>query len=836
MEHHQLLVSLAATLHVPTAGDRVYNDECIYSFDSPFTDTGLYISLHTFEGVGFKYLQHHSKKTGSILYLHSNWSQLKIAAEGGENDIEEEFILQTPQKLGIGIEGGFSSHQSKFDVVKDYHLVLVKEGKLSEAIHLTDKSLPVPILDLCQGIIDHSGMKSRCNENQSWDGDDVKMISKYADNLIQLHNGKRISNDPVTWKCEKSGDTGNLWLNLSTGYIGGGRKNWDGSGGSGAALEHYRETGSKYPLSVKLGTISAHGADVYSYAPEEDDLVLDPYLAEHLSHWGIDIMKLTKTDKSMSDLDVELNMQYDWNKIIEDGSQQLPLSGAGLIGLKNIGSSCYLNSVVQLMCSIPEVVKRYVNSAPQIIASDSTEDVAGDFVVQMSKVASALATDVYAIPPDSLIDPTDSLLEKFSVAPRMFKSVVSKGNREFCSGRQQDASEYFQHLLNVIRRAERCSIGRIIGEDDDKRSTAALFEFYTEKRIQDTNTREVKYIGGTDVNSVQNVLELRIPVDEAVNKIEVGMAQITKKSRIDNLSNAEVDEMKFTVPFEACLDTFINEDNMEMMVNGIPRSVSITTKLTVFPRYLMIKLGRYMVDSNWKQVKIDAKVDMPLSLDLSHLIATGPQAHEVLMSESGDSSSDSLTTPVADEAIVNQLIQMGLEQNGCIRAVLAVENASVELAMEWYFSHMDDPYFHEPPVVKKSSSGNDYVEIVNPESISLLTNMGFSEKHVREALRSTNENVERAADWLFSHPENESLEDSCTSPNNGSHSTQESTHGRYELHAIISHIGKNTESGHYVCHIKKGDQWILYNDEKVSLSQNVPMDCGFMYLYRRCDP
>ena len=99
MEHHQLLVSLAATLHVPTAGARVYNDECIYSFDSPFTDTGLYISLHTFEGVGFKYLQHHSKKTGSILYLHSNWSQLKIAAQGGENDIEEEvtiFIIPFP--------------------------------------------------------------------------------------------------------------------------------------------------------------------------------------------------------------------------------------------------------------------------------------------------------------------------------------------------------------------------------------------------------------------------------------------------------------------------------------------------------------------------------------------------------------------------------------------------------------------------------------------------------------------------------------------------------------------------------------------------------------------
>jgi Zn-finger in ubiquitin-hydrolases and other protein len=50
-----------------------------------------------------------------------------------------------------------------------------------------------------------------------------------------------------------SGETENLWLNLSTGYIGGGRKNWDGTGGSGAALQHFKDTGSLYPLCVKLG-------------------------------------------------------------------------------------------------------------------------------------------------------------------------------------------------------------------------------------------------------------------------------------------------------------------------------------------------------------------------------------------------------------------------------------------------------------------------------------------------------------------------------------------------------------------------------------------------------
>ena len=29
----------------------------------------------------------------------------------------------------------------------------------------------------------------------------------------------------------------------------------------------------RYPLAVKLGTITPNGADVYSYAPEEDNMV-----------------------------------------------------------------------------------------------------------------------------------------------------------------------------------------------------------------------------------------------------------------------------------------------------------------------------------------------------------------------------------------------------------------------------------------------------------------------------------------------------------------------------------------------------------------------------------
>ena len=40
---------------------------------------------------------------------------------------------------------------------------------------------------------------------------------------------------------------------------------------------------------MKLGTITPTGADVYSYASDEDDMVTDPWLAQHLLHWGINM-------------------------------------------------------------------------------------------------------------------------------------------------------------------------------------------------------------------------------------------------------------------------------------------------------------------------------------------------------------------------------------------------------------------------------------------------------------------------------------------------------------------------------------------------------------------
>ena len=106
----------------------------------------------------------------------------------------------------------------------------------------------------------------------------------------------------------------------------------------------------------------------------------------------------------------------------------------------------------------------------------------------------------------------------------------------------------------------------------------------------------------------------------------------------------------------------------------------------------------------------------------------------------------------------------------------------------------------------------------------------------------------RAADWLFSHVEDldqavaEALGRSA--PAAGGNTNQgdsrsnnglDSGDGKYTLFAIISHIGRNTEHGHYVCHIKKNGQWTFFNDEKVAKCEKPPLGHGFVYVYRRDD-
>ncbi|CAG2114220.1 unnamed protein product, partial [Medioppia subpectinata] len=335
-------------IRIPVQNDKIYKDECVFSFDSPLSPDGLYVCLNTFLGFGRDFVELHHKKTGNAVFLNLK----RIAREMPQSDCEETKPKIT--KLAIGIEGGFdvnSQPKQQFDEINS--VVILPQFTV---IPLPNPDLPEQLLQSISMVLS-SDAAFRLEELQAlagtWDGE-KRIVSKYANDLKQLDNGVKIP--PKGWKCEKCDKRDNLWLNLTDGTILCGRKYFDGTGGNNHASEYYAET--KYPLAVKLGTITADGADVYSY--DEDDMVEDPLLAKHLAHFGINVKQMEKTDKSMIELEIDLNKGLgEWSIIQEEGSQLKPLYGAGYTGLSNLGNSCYLNSVMQVMFSIPDFQNRY---------------------------------------------------------------------------------------------------------------------------------------------------------------------------------------------------------------------------------------------------------------------------------------------------------------------------------------------------------------------------------------------------------------------------------------------------------------------------------------------
>lgn len=55
----------------------------------------------------------------------------------------------------------------------------------------------------------------------------------------------------------------------------------------------------------------------------------------------------------------------------------------------------------------------------------------------------------------------------------------------------------------------------------------------------------------------------------------------------------------------------------------------------------------------------------------------------------------------------------------------------------------------------------------------------------------------------------------------------------YKLIGIVSHIGTSTHCGHYVAHIHKDGRWTIFNDEKVAVSKDPPLDMGYLYFFER---
>jgi ubiquitin carboxyl-terminal hydrolase 5/13 len=209
-----------------------------------------------------------------------------------------------------------------------------------------------------------------------------------------------------------------------------------------------------------------------------------------------------------------------------------------------------------------------------------------------------------------------------------------------------------------------------------------------------------------------------------------------------------------------------------------------------------------------------------------------------------------------NEDALNYLLQCGIPELGA-KWSLYMCNQDPELALGFYCENTDNPEYKKPlPKIKvkkdKNNKNKENLTGINMVSLESLINMGFERKKCIAALRKSEGNIDNAINLIFSDPNLGEGDDQNQNPPNLDNKMDveekkaeekkeeeeeekiinEGNGSFYNMYGFITHLGKNTDQGHYVCHLRQeGNKWTYFNDNKVTLWEGPPIQKGYIYFY-----
>lgn len=642
-----------------------------------------------------------------------------------------------------------------------------------------------------------------------------------CEHTLTLQQKEDLEKNLIINKCNNCYLQLNLWLCLICGNVFCGNKD---TGGNGHIIEHY--TKSAHPLVAKISTISDDSeAFLYCYSCNKE--VRDESLSTHLQILGINVDQPKNEKKAENEKDLLFNQ----TRAIEESKVLTPLSGPGYIGLENLGNSCHMNSIIQILLNLEPFKNRYFNNALEHL-NICTKDSSNCYLCQMSKLAYGLHSGTYSHRKIAFLSKDNKIELKESqdgINPISFKLYFEQGYKDFSSNKQQDALEYLSYLLTKMKNEEK---------KYKKFDPKSLFEFDLEERMECNICHIVKY-------QSSRTWFLSLSIDDWKNKKEK--------------------EAKYSIT--ETLQKFLSPENIEKNCPECKKKVSWTKtqRILNYPEYLIIVFRRFVFDK--KSIKIEASFEPTLNnLDIKILSESHKKENEKLLDlvkeKAFEEKIENKNNKQEDEeyeeqdikfnqADINYLLDFGIPELGA-KWSLYVCNQDRESAIGFYCENGENPQYKKPlpkVKVKKNKNNNKSEDLIgiNIESLNYLTEMGFGRSQAINALKMTNGDINEAINFICNNPKaqvdinqgkmemdiEEKKKENKMEIEEDKQIINEGNGSIYDLYGFITHLGKNTDHGHYVCHIRQeGNKWTYFNDSKVTLWEEPPIKKGYIYFYR----
>ncbi|KAM5171304.1 ubiquitin carboxyl-terminal hydrolase 8 isoform 2-T2 [Mantella aurantiaca] len=274
-------------------------------------------------------------------------------------------------------------------------------------------------------------------------------------------------------------------------------------------------------------------------------------------------------------------------------------AGPALTGLRNLGNTCYMNSILQCLCNTPHLAEYFHKNYYQAdINRSNLLGHKGEVAEEFGIIMKALWTGQYKY-----------------ISPRDFKVTIGKINDQFAGYSQQDSQELLLFLMDGLH------------EDLNKADNRKRHKEENNDHLSDHQAADSAWIKHKQLNE-----SIIVALFQGQFKSTVQCLSCHKKSRTFEafmyLSLPLPSSSKCSL--QDCLKSFSKEekltDNNRFYCSNCKTRRDSMKKIEIWklPPVLLVHLKRFSYEGRWKQ-KLQTCVDFPLEyLDLSQYVI-GPK-------------------------------------------------------------------------------------------------------------------------------------------------------------------------------------------------------------------